>query len=124
MSDPTYAFSKGLEGVSVDEALDRVVSALDEEFRPYVILGACNPTLAHKALQGEPHIGLLLPCNVVVQESKGGALCRSRIRKRCSSSHRTHRSRRSQQRPVGCSKPLAISSDRLISVLAGVAALG
>lgn len=95
MSDPTYAFSKSLEGVSVDEALDRVVSALkangfgvltkidvqqtlkeklDEEFRPYVILGACNPTLAHKALQGEPHIGLLLPCNVVVQESNGGAL--------------------------------------------------
>jgi uncharacterized protein (DUF302 family) len=55
---------------------------LDVDFRPYKILGACNPTLAHKALSLVPEIGLMLPCNVTVAQEEDGRILISIINPR------------------------------------------
>lgn len=58
-----------LTEIDVKETLKK---KLDVDFRPYKILGACNPSFAHKALEAEDKIGTMLPCNVIVQESENG----------------------------------------------------
>ena len=88
----TYYFSKIVES-DFDAAVGRAKAALESEgfgilteidvkatlkkkldvdFHPYLILGACNPKLAHQALQHEDKIGTMLPCNVIVQQLDGG----------------------------------------------------
>ena len=49
---------------------------IDADFRPYTILGACNPPLAHKVLSHNAEVGLLLPCNVTVEADGAGSLVR------------------------------------------------
>lgn len=87
-----YYFSIILD-TSFDDAIARTIAALKEEgfgilttidvsktlkerigadFRPYTILGACNPNLAHEALKLEDKVGTMLPCNVVVQQAESG----------------------------------------------------
>jgi uncharacterized protein (DUF302 family) len=89
-----YAFHIRLD-LPYEQAVERVTAALKEQgfgvlteidvqatlkkkldvgFRKYVILGACNPPLAHRALSADLEIGLLLPCNVVIYEDQGASI--------------------------------------------------
>ena len=62
-----------LTRIDIDQAFKEKIGA---DFRPYTILGACNPKLAHAALSSNPEIGLMLPCNVTVEATDSGSLVR------------------------------------------------
>ena len=96
-------YQKTLTGISFEEAITRTTEVLaargfgiittidvkatmkkkiDEDMRPYTILGACNPGFAFKAISHDPEIGLLLPCNVIVHELEDGDIRVSFVRPR------------------------------------------
>ena len=85
----TYMIDRKIEGVSFEDAVERTRQALadqgfgvlteidakatmkkklDVEMEPYLILGACNPRMAHKAIGMEPRVGAMLPCNVILRQ--------------------------------------------------------
>jgi uncharacterized protein (DUF302 family) len=69
----TEALKQNGFGIITEIDVEGTVKAkLDIEIRPYKILGACNPKLAHQALAFDPYVGLLLPCNVIVFENPMG----------------------------------------------------
>lgn len=65
---------EGFGVLTTIDVQDTLKKKLDVDFTKYIILGACNPSFAYRALQAEEQIGLLLPCNVIVYEREGSTV--------------------------------------------------